>query len=1062
MPRFFIDRPIFAWVIAILITLAGGVAVLNLPVSAYPPIAPPQISITASYPGASAEVMEKTVTSVIEQQLTGVDDLLYFDSVSRAVGQAQVTLTFQTGTDPDIAQVQVQNRLSVAEPRLPRDVVQNGIVVAKANADFLMVVALTSADPAIDSNGLDNLITAQLLDPIRRLPGVGGATQFGSGYAMRIWLDPDQLRGFGLSAADALAAVRAQNIQVAAGAVGSMPALPGQGFTASVTAASRFTSTEEFGAIILRANPDGSHVQLRDVARIALGAESFGRDVHLGKDAVAGFAIQLAPEANALEVAAAVRAKMDELMRYLPAGVSWISPYDSTQFVRISIQEVVKTLIEAVVLVFLVILLFLQNLRATLIPTLVVPVALTGAFAGMYLAGFSINVLSLFALVLAIGLVVDDAIVVVENVERLMSEEGLSPKEAARKGMDQITGAVIAMTLVLAAVFIPMALVGGSVGVIYRQFSLTIVISMAISALMALSFTPALCATLLKPAHEPNWFLRGFNRGYNAIAGAYLRRIAKAIRHTPRWMVSFFALLALVGWLFTQLPTSFLPEEDQGYAFAIIQLPPGATMQRTTEVLQEMDQILHKNPIVDRVMLVAGFSFVGQGENVGLGFIRLKDWSQRTKPGEQIKAFIPAANGALQAIKGARIFIVNMPTVRGLGRFGGFDFRLQDRAGLGHAQLMQARNTLLGAAAKHPDLAGVRPNQLEDGPEVQFKVDRLQAQAMGLDLGDIYSAIQLMLAPVYANDFNYQGRVLKVLLQADAAFRSSPEDLARYFIPSRAGGLDAMVPLDTVVSADWRLAPPAIDHYNGFEAIQINGGASPGHSSGQAMAAMEQIVRTDLPPGIGFEWSGSSLQEIISGKQAPILFALSLVVVFLALAALYESWSVPAAVMLVVPLGVLVALSFTWLRGLENDVYFKVGLIAVIGLSAKNAILIIEFANTLHQSGRSLLDSVMEAARLRFRPIIMTSIAFILGVTPLVISSGAGANSRHAIGTGVMGGMVGATLLGVLFVPVFYVVVRRLLGDRLEGAQGPAAGAPIPALPVQGPPAEGGARESEH
>ena len=1062
MPRFFIDRPIFAWVIAILITLAGGVAVLNLPVSAYPPIAPPQISITASYPGASAEVMEKTVTSVIEQQLTGVDDLLYFDSVSRAVGQAQVTLTFQTGTDPDIAQVQVQNRLSVAEPRLPRDVVQNGIVVAKANADFLMVVALTSADPAIDSNGLDNLITAQLLDPIRRLPGVGGATQFGSGYAMRIWLDPDQLRGFGLSAADALAAVRAQNIQVAAGAVGSMPALPGQGFTASVTAASRFTSTEEFGAIILRANPDGSHVQLRDVARIALGAESFGRDVHLGKDAVAGFAIQLAPEANALEVAAAVRAKMDELMRYLPAGVSWISPYDSTQFVRISIQEVVKTLIEAVVLVFLVILLFLQNLRATLIPTLVVPVALTGAFAGMYLAGFSINVLSLFALVLAIGLVVDDAIVVVENVERLMSEEGLSPKEAARKGMDQITGAVIAMTLVLAAVFIPMALVGGSVGVIYRQFSLTIVISMAISALMALSFTPALCATLLKPAHEPNWFLRGFNRGYNAIAGAYLRRIAKAIRHTPRWMVSFFALLALVGWLFTQLPTSFLPEEDQGYAFAIIQLPPGATMQRTTEVLQEMDQILHKNPIVDRVMLVAGFSFVGQGENVGLGFIRLKDWSQRTKPGEQIKAFIPAANGALQAIKGARIFIVNMPTVRGLGRFGGFDFRLQDRAGLGHAQLMQARNTLLGAAAKHPDLAGVRPNQLEDGPEVQFKVDRLQAQAMGLDLGDIYSAIQLMLAPVYANDFNYQGRVLKVLLQADAAFRSSPEDLARYFIPSRAGGLDAMVPLDTVVSADWRLAPPAIDHYNGFEAIQINGGASPGHSSGQAMAAMEQIVRTDLPPGIGFEWSGSSLQEIISGKQAPILFALSLVVVFLALAALYESWSVPAAVMLVVPLGVLGALSFTWLRGLENDVYFKVGLIAVIGLSAKNAILIIEFANTLHQSGRSLLDSVMEAARLRFRPIIMTSIAFILGVTPLVISSGAGANSRHAIGTGVMGGMVGATLLGVLFVPVFYVVVRRLLGDRLEGAKGPAAGAPIPAAPVQGPPEEGGARESEH
>ncbi|MGE5155126.1 MAG: efflux RND transporter permease subunit, partial [Bdellovibrio bacteriovorus] len=925
MPRFFIDRPVFAWVIAILITLAGTIAMLELPVSAYPPIAPPQVSVTASYPGASAEVVEKTVTSVIEQQLTGIDNLLYFDSSSRDNGQAQITLTLQTGTNPDTAQVQVQNRLSTAEPRLPREVVQNGITVAKVNNDFLMVVALRSSDPAIDSNALDNLITAQILDPIRRLPGVGGATQFGSGYAMRIWLDPDRLRGFGLSAADALDAVRAQNIQVAAGAVGAMPAPPGQGFMASVRASSRFTTAEEFGAIILHANPDGSQVRLKDVARIAMGAESFGRDVHLGADAVAGFAIQLSPEGNALEVAAAIRAKMDELMRYLPPAVSWLTPYDSTQFVRISIQEVVKTLVEAVVLVFLVILLFLQNLRATLIPSLVVPVALTGAFAGMYAAGFSINVLSLFGLVLAIGLVVDDAIVVVENVERIMSEEGLPPKEAARKAMDQITGAVIAMTLVLAAVFIPMALVGGSVGVIYRQFSLTIAISMGISALMALSFTPALCASLLKPVpdphREPNWFLRGFNRAYGWMAGAYLRRVGKAIRRTPRWMVSYLALGALAGYLYVNLPTSFLPEEDQGYAFAIIQLPPGATMQRTSAVLQEMEQILKKNPLVDRVLTVAGFSFVGQGENVGLGFIRLKDWDERTKPSEQIQAFIPAANGALQAVQGARIFVVNMPTVRGLGRFGGFDFRLQDRAGLGHAALMEARNTLLGAAGKDPVLAGVRPNQLEDGPQVQLRVDRLQAQAMGLDLGDIYAAIQLMLAPVYANDFNYQGRVLKVLLQADADFRSRPEDLARYFIPSNQGDLDAMVPLSAVVSADWGLAPPAIDHYNGFESIQINGGASPGHSSGQAMAAMEEIVDRDLPKGIGYEWSGSSLQEIISGQQAPLLFALSLLVVFLALAALYESWSVPAAVLLVVPLGVLGALSLTWMRGLENDVY---------------------------------------------------------------------------------------------------------------------------------------------
>jgi len=1044
MPRFFIDRPIFAWVIAILITLSGTVAIFELPVSAYPPIAPPQVSISASYPGASAEVVEKTVTSVIEQQLTGVDNLLYFESTSRSNGTVQITLTFLTGTDPDIAQVQVQNRLGLAEPRLPEEVVRNGITVAKANNAFLMVVALKSEDAGLDSYALNNLIAAQILDPIRRLPGVGGATQFGSGYAMRIWLDADKLRGYGLSAADALKAVRAQNVQIAAGSIGSEPALPGQSFTASVSAASRFTSADEFGAIILRANADGSNVRLKDVARIGLGAESYGHDVHLAGDPIAGFAIQLAPDANALEVAAAVRAKMDQLSSYFPAGVTWVTPYDSTQFVRISIQEVVKTLAEAVVLVFLVILLFLQNLRATLIPTLVVPVALTGAFAGMYLAGFSINVLSLFGLVLAIGLVVDDAIVVVENVERIMTEEGLSPKEAARKAMDQITGAVIAMTLVLAAVFVPMALVSGSVGAIYRQFSLTIAISMGISALMALSFTPALCATLLKPEHEkPNWFLRGFNRGYGWLAGAYMARVGRSIRHTPRWMVAFIALAVLAAFLYVHLPTSFLPEEDQGYAFAIIQLPPGANMERTGEVLRELETIVAKLPGVDKVLDVAGFSFVGQGENVGLGFIRLKPWDERTAPNEQIQAVIQAANGALQSIKGARIFVVNMPTVRGLGRFGGFDFRLEDRAGVGHDKLIEARNALLGAAGQNPVLAGVRPNQLEDAPEVHLNVDRIQAQAMGLSLTDIYSAIQLMLAPVYANDFNYEGRVLKVLLQADAAYRSRPSDLDRYYIPSSKGGIDNMVPLSSVVSSTWTTAPPAIDHYNGYAAVQINGSAAPGRSSGEAMAAMEEIVSDDLPHGIGYEWSGSSLQEIISGQQAPILFGLSLLVVFLALAALYESWSVPAAVIMVVPLGVLGALSLTWFRGLENDVYFKVGLIAVIGLSAKNAILIIEFANTMHQSGRSLLESTLEACRLRFRPILMTSIAFILGVTPLVISSGAGANSRHAIGTGVMGGMLGATLLGVLFVPVFFVAVRRLMGDKLEdhkGEQHPPSG----------------------
>lgn len=1032
MPGFFIERPIFAWVVAILITLAGAAAMFNLPVSAYPPIAPPQISINTVYPGASAEVIEKTVISVIEQQLTGVDNLLYFESTSRSNGRAQITLTFITGTDPDIAQVQVQNRLSIAEPRLPREVIQNGVSVSKGNNDFLMVVALQSKDKSLDSYALNNLVAAQVLDPIRRLPGVGDANLFGDAYAMRIWLNPDKLRGYSLGAAQALEAVRAQNIQIAAGHLGEEPAPRGQGFSVSVSAASRFTSPEQFGEIILRTNPDGSSVRLKDVARVELGAESYGRHVHIDGDPIAGFAVLLGSGANALKVAASVRAKMNELDDYFPPGVDWLEPYDSTKFVKISIEEVLYTLIEAVVLVFLVMLLFLQNLRATLIPTLVVPVALTSAFAGMYIAGFSINVLTLFGLVLAIGLVVDDAIVVVENVERIMAEEGLPPKEATRKAMGQITGAVIAMTLVLAAVFIPMALVGGSVGVIYRQFSLTIAISMAISALMALSFTPALCATLLKPVHSrSNRFLRGFNRSYARLSLAYLAQINRAIRHTPRWMAAFAVLVGVAIVLFARLPTSFLPEEDQGYALVLVQLPPGASMERTGGVLRQMETILHRSPVVEAVLDVAGFSFVGQGENVGLGFIRLKDWSQRRGAGEQIDGFIQWANRELEAIKSASMFVINLPTIRGLGRFSGFDFRLEDRAGLGQNQLMKARDTLFARALQNPILEGVRPNQLEEAPELHLEVDRVQAHSMRLSLPDIYESIRLMLSPVYVNDFNYQGRVLKVLLQADAKYRSRVEDLSHYFIPPGLGGnIDQMVPLSSIVRPNWVLAPPAIDHYNGHPAIQINGAAAPGFSSGQAMGEMRQIVRDYLPTGIGYEWSGQSLQEILSAQQAPILFALSLLVVFLALAALYESWSIPVAVMLVVPLGVLGALSFTWLRGLEDDIYFKVGLIAVIGLSAKNAILIIEFANTMRQQGKALLDATAEACRLRFRPILMTSIAFILGVLPLAISTGAGANSRHAIGTGVMGGMFGATLLGVLFVPVFFVVVRRLLGDK--------------------------------
>jgi len=1046
MSRFFIDRPIFAWVMAILITLAGTIAIFNLPVTAYPPIAPPQVSVTASYPGASAQVLEKTVTSVIEQQLTSIDNLLYFDSTSRSNGTVTITLTFKTGTDPDIAAVQVQNRVNVAESRLPQQVVQNGLTVAKANSDFLMVVALKSDTGKLDTYALNNIIAAQVQDQIQRVPGVGNANLFGAAYAMRIWLNPDKLRGYGLSASDVLDAVRAQNIQVAAGNIGGEPALSGQGFTASVTGASRFNSPDQFAAIILRANPDGSSVRLRDVARVALGAESYGHDVHVNGEPIAGMAILLGPGANALEVADAVRAKMKDLAQYFPTGVSWFVPYDSTQFVSISIHEVVYTLFAAVVLVFLVILLFLQNLRATLIPTLVVPVALTSAFAGMYLVGFSINVLSLFALVLAIGLVVDDAIVVVENVERIMTEEGLPPKEAARKAMDQITGAIIAMTTVLAAVFVPIALVGGSVGAIYRQFSLTIAISMAISATMALSFTPALCATLLKPVHkEPNAFLRGFNRYYGRLTELYLHRVAKAIRNVPHWMIAFVVLVVLAGFIFTRLPTSFLPQEDQGYALAIVQLPPGANMARTNKVLRQMENIMLKNPAVDKVLDVAGFSFVGQGENVGLGFIRLKNWDDRSKASEHADAVIGWANGALQQIKGARIFVVNLPTVRGLGTFGGFDFRLEDRSGAGYQKLVQASYTLLGAASKNPALSGVRPNQLPNAPELHLHVDRVQALSMGLKLEDIYNAINLMLAPVYANDFNYQGRVLKVLLQADAPYRANPDDLSRYYIPSKQGGVDHMVPLSSVVGSSWTIAPPAVNHYNGYSSIQIVGSAAPGRSSGEAMAALADIVKKDLPAGIGYEWSGQSLQEIVSGQTAPILFGLSLLVVFLALAALYESWSIPVAVMLVVPLGILGAVSFTWLRGLENDVYFKVGMIAVIGLSAKNAILIIEFANKIHQQGEALFDAVLEACRLRLRPILMTSIAFILGVLPLAVSTGAGANSRHAIGTGVMGGMFGATALGVLFVPVFYVVVRRLLGDRSTSKENGGTGGTPPA-----------------
>ncbi|HEV2623173.1 MAG TPA: efflux RND transporter permease subunit [Frateuria sp.] len=1040
MPSFFIDRPIFAWVVAILISLGGVLAILNLGVESYPNIAPPAVTVNASYPGASAETTEKTVTQVIEQQLTGIDHLLYFSSSSSSSGRASITLTFESGTDPDIAQVQVQNKVALATPRLPSEVTQQGVVVAKANAGFLMVVALKSDNPNIDRDRLSDIVGSQVLDQISRVPGVGSTQQFGSEYAMRIWLNPDKLQGYSLSATQVLNAIKAQNVQFAAGSIGADPALPGQGFTATVSTEGRFTSPDQFAGIILRANPDGTTVKLGDVARISFGPGNYGFDTTVDGKPIGAFAIQLLPGANALNVATAVRGKMDELAPSFPPGVSWFSPYDSTSFVRISIDEVVHTLIEAIILVFLVMWLFLQNIRATIIPTLVIPVALLGTFLGMLVLGFTINQLTLFGMVLAIGIVVDDAIVVIENVERIMTEENLAPKEATRKAMGQITGAVVAITVVLTAVFVPSALQPGASGIIYKQFALTIAVSMAFSAFLALSFTPALCASFLQPEHhkKKNVVFRKFNQFFDWTTRTYTGHVGGAVRHAPRWMFVFVLVAVLAGFLYTRLPGSFLPEEDQGYAMSVIQLPPGATKQRTEEVMGQMLKILKKDPSVDTVLQVAGFSFIGSGENAGMAFIKLKDWADRKDTAAE---FIQRANGELFQIHDARIFVVNIPTVQGLGQFGGFDMYLQDRSGAGRDALTQARNMLLGKASQDSLLTGVRPNALEDSPQLHLDVDRVQAQSMGLSVGDIYNAIGLMLAPVYVNDFTYGGRVKRVIMQADASYRMSPDALQHFFTPSStqttSAGTPDMIPLSNVVHADWRMGSPSLTRYNGYAAVEIVGSPAPGHASGEAMNEMEKIVTNDLPKGYGFDWTGQSYQEILSGNAATLLMVLSIVIVFLALAALYESWSIPVSVLLVLPLGLLGAVVFTLLRGLPNDIYFKVGLITVIGLAAKNAILIVEFAVEQQAHGQTLRAGVIEAARLRLRPILMTSLAFILGVFPLFISSGAGANARHAIGTGVIGGMLFATFLGVLLIPVFYVVVRRLLGDKLDG-DGPA------------------------
>ena len=1030
--KFFIDRPVFAWVIAIAILMAGGLSLRKLPVSQYPQVAQPSIAFNITYPGASAQVIEQTVTALIEQEMNGIEHLLYMESSSE-LGVGTLTLTFEAGTNIDIASVEAQNRYKRVEARLPDDVRRLGVPVTKPQRNYLMFVILKSSDNSKNDVALGSFAAASVLDQIRRVKGVGEANLFGTEYSMRIWLDTAKLHAYGISPSDVSAAVRSQNVQLATGELGQLPAATGQQFNAVVVVRSRLTKPEEFEEILVKTMPNGAAVKLKDVARVELGAQDYTIAARTDANPSAAIAVRVAPDGNALEVAQAVKQRMKELERYFPPGVQWDVPYDTSRFVEISISEVVHTLFEAMALVFLVMWLFLGNLRATLIPAVVVPVSLLGALAGLYVLGYSINVLTLFAMVLAIGIVVDDAIVVVENVERIMSEEGLPPREATHKAMGQIISAIIGITLVLCAVFVPMAFFAGSVGAIYRQFSVTLVLTMLLSALMALTLTPALCATLLKPVdmdHAPTGVLAVFNRYFAALSERYNGRVEKILTRPARWVVIYGLLIAVTIGLFTRLPGSFLPDEDQGYFISLVQLPPAASRERTQEVLAQAEQYFLKQPEVEHVIGVLGYSFFGRGQNAALVFVKLKDWDVRKTQDKSVQAVIQRANMYLFSLKQAFSLAVNVPPIPELGAIGGFDFRLQDRAGLGRERLTEARNMMLGMAAANPALAGVRPEGQEPAPQILLDIDRAKARALSVDLQSLNDTLQATLGVAYVNDFVRDGRILRVQMQADSDLRKTPEDILRLPVRNTMG---QMVLLGEIATPRWVVGPPKVDRYNGLPSVKLSGSPAPGHSSGEAMAAMEQMA-AQLPPGFGFEWSSTSLEEKLSGNQAPGLFAISLIVVFLALAALYESWSIPFAVLLVVPLGVFGAVLAVLLRGLPNDVYFKVGLIAIIGLSSKNAILIIEFARELNERGMSIVEATLEACRLRFRPILMTSIAFILGVLPLAISTGAGAKSRQAIGTGVMGGMLGATLLAVFLVPVFFVIVRRFFPGHARHA----------------------------
>lgn len=1035
MAKFFIDRPIFAWVIAIILMMAGALAIWNLPVAQYPTIAPPSVVISANYPGADAKTVQNSVTQIIEQNMNGIDNLMYMSSTSDSSGSASVTLTFQSGTDPDIAQVQVQNKLQLAMPLLPQEVQQQGISVEKSSSSFLMVAGFISEDNTMSQSDIADYVASNIQDPLSRTEGVGDVQLFGSQYAMRIWLDPHKLNNFHLTPLDVIDQIKVQNNQIAAGQLGGMPAVAGQELNASIIAQTRLQSPQEFGKILLKVQPDGSRVLLRDVAKVELGSENYSTQARFNGKPAAGLGIKLATGANALDVANNIKAELVKLQPFFPQGLKVVYPYDTTPFVKISINEVVKTLLEAVVLVFLVMYLFLQNLRATLIPTIAVPVVLLGTFAILDVFGYSINTLTMFAMVLAIGLLVDDAIVVVENVERVLGEEGLSAKEATKKSMVQIQSALVGIALVLSAVFVPMAFFGGATGAIYRQFSVTIVSAMVLSILVAIILTPALCATILKPvtpgtSHNKGGFFGWFNRLFNKFTHHYTDSVDHMLVKTGRYMAIYLLVVVGMGVLFIQLPTGFIPEEDQGIALTSVQLPAGATQQRTDKVLAQVtDYFLKKEQRdVESVFTVSGFGFSGQGQNNGLAFVSLKPWSERQGEENRVTAILARAAMAFGQIKDALVFPFNLPAISGLGTSTGFDFELIDQGNLGHEKLTEARNELLGMAAQHPEmLTGVRPNGMEDTPQFKVTIDQEKALAQGVSLADINQTLSSAFGGTYVNDFIDNERVKKVYVQAQAPYRMLPENIDSWYVRSASG---QMVPFSSFASAHWEYGSPRLERYNGLPSMEILGEATRGKSSGEAMAMMEALA-AKLPNGVGYDWTGMSYQERLSGNQAPALYAISLVVVFLSLAALYESWSIPFSVMLVVPLGIIGALLAVTLRSMNNDVYFQVGLLTTIGLSVKNAILIVEFAKDLiDREGKNVHEAMLEAVRMRLRPILMTSLAFILGVLPMAISTGAGSAAQNAVGTGVIGGMISATALTIFLVPVFFVVIERRFARR--------------------------------